>query len=389
MRKNKTELVKRFITNDIERISNEVKQHIMAFNLLEITGMKMQEIKHSNILLWMFGANQHKLGYKIFEIFLKKIMKKNVNTNFERLKQYVNLCTKNIKFYREKDNIDLLAVDYSNKVVIVIENKIYAKERDSGDDGGQLKKYFDFINHEYKNFDKFFIYLTLDEKMPSAQKNQDIWLVASYIMIGESIEDILKEEIDSNETILILQSYVDLLKRKNIMEDKKLKELCETIWDNQDYANAIDIINQYRMSKLDKLYNNLYKKFLAWNEAESNYWIKTKMSEELYKTLINKSWNNESDVILFDLCIHKDKNEIWFGYVHSKNILNTNQVLQQLYFDLFQKKSKFTSQTLKIKIHEDDIKEQSLDELTEKYLDEFQKEIQKFESAISKVLKEK
>ena len=70
---------------------------------------------------------------------------------------------KDIIIYREKDNIDLLIVDEANKVLFVIENKVFASERTFGDDGGQLQKYEDIVNHKYsKEYRKYFIFLTID-----------------------------------------------------------------------------------------------------------------------------------------------------------------------------------------------------------------------------------
>jgi hypothetical protein len=377
-------LVNKFISNDMKKISDNIKQQLMAFNLLEITGMGNQEIKHSNILFWMFGANEHNLKYKIFEAFLKKVIDNNDNTNLENLKSYVNLPKENITFYREKANIDLLAVDHKNKVVIVIENKIYAKERDNGRDGGQLKKYFDFIKNEYKSYKQFFIYLTIDKEMPS-EDNQEIWLTSSHSMIGECVEEILKEKNDSNETILILKSYVDLLKRKNIMADKNLQKLCEEIWENPDYADAIDIINRYRTTNLDKLYQNLYKEFLEENKNESEYYIKTQVSELLYSKILNESWAKSKEII-FDLCIEKGKDYIWFGYVHHIDRFEETPILKELYIELYGKNSKPTKQKRKIMILENEIKNDQLEELTKKYILKFRNEILKFENIVTKIL---
>ena len=113
----------------IKDILDKIKNSVMNFNILEITGMGSQEIKHSNILAWMFSNSEHNLEYKILEGFLKKVVDANeINETTTFLKHYIYLPKndKNITIYREKDNIDLLIVDNANKVVIAIENKVYA-----------------------------------------------------------------------------------------------------------------------------------------------------------------------------------------------------------------------------------------------------------------------
>ncbi|MBD3842951.1 MAG: PD-(D/E)XK nuclease family protein [Campylobacterales bacterium] len=154
-------IIEDFIFDDsVQDTLEKINSSVMNFNILEITGMGSQEIKHSNILSWMFSDSEHNLEYKILEGFLKKVIEANEvdeSTNF--LKHYVYLPNKkrNITIYREKDNIDLLIVDDANKVVIAIENKVYASERADGEDGGQLQKYFDIVNDKYKNFEnKYF-----------------------------------------------------------------------------------------------------------------------------------------------------------------------------------------------------------------------------------------
>ena len=148
--------IKSFIFDDeVQKLFEDINNNVLDFNILEITGMGSQEIKHSNILGWMFSDSEHNLECKILEGFLKKVIEANEvdeTTNF--LKHYVYLPNKkrNITIYREKDNIDLLIVDDTNKVVIAIENKVYASERADGEDGGQLQKYFDIVNDKYKDF---------------------------------------------------------------------------------------------------------------------------------------------------------------------------------------------------------------------------------------------
>jgi len=58
------------------KLSN-INDNIMDFNILEITGMGAQEIKHSNILGWLFDDCEHNLEYEILDNFLKKVISDN------------------------------------------------------------------------------------------------------------------------------------------------------------------------------------------------------------------------------------------------------------------------------------------------------------------------
>ena len=122
-------LIKSFIFDDeVQKLFEDINNNVLDFNILEITGMGNQEIKHSNILGWLFSDAEHNLEYKILESFLKKIIALN---EIENLQDYLYLSKhrKDIVIYREKDNIDLLIVDDANKVLFAIENKVFAGER--------------------------------------------------------------------------------------------------------------------------------------------------------------------------------------------------------------------------------------------------------------------
>lgn len=68
-------LLEDFIFDDnVQDALDKIKNSVMNFNILEIIGMGSEEIKHSNILAWMFSDSEHNLEYKILEDFLKKII---------------------------------------------------------------------------------------------------------------------------------------------------------------------------------------------------------------------------------------------------------------------------------------------------------------------------
>jgi len=273
------ELIKYFIFSDkLQKELAEINNNLMDFNILEITGMGVQEIKHSNILGWIFDDSEHNLEYKILEEFLKKVILKNQNNKeIEKLKEYIYLSHKqDLKIYREKDNIDLLIVDEKNKVVITIENKIFATERENGDDGGQLKKYEEKINYEYLNYHKIFIFLTINLEEPS----QGNWLKANHQMVTDTIEEIIKNSQDlSVKAKIIFESYVDLLKRKKIVENKNLKELCEKVWKKPKYKQALEVLFEYKPNK-SKLILETIKK----NDSISN--VKTIIKSNTYNFFI-------------------------------------------------------------------------------------------------------
>ena len=56
--------LKEFIFNDeVQKVFEDINNNVLDFNILEITGMGNQEIKHSNILGWLFSDAKHNLEY--------------------------------------------------------------------------------------------------------------------------------------------------------------------------------------------------------------------------------------------------------------------------------------------------------------------------------------
>ena len=251
----KITLVEDFIFNDeVQKVLTAINDRFMDFNILEITGMGTQEIKHSNILAWLFGNNEHGLEHRLLNDFLKEIIEKNKEDNKYRetisnLQKYIYLADKkkDITIYREKDNIDLLIDDKSNQVVITIENKVYAGESEN-----QLSDYEKNIGNKYKSYpekNRYFIFLTKD--LDDATNGRKLWLRANYKMITDVIGKVLTTEKDlSVKSKIVLESYVDLLKRNGVVNDQKLKELCGKIWNVKENREAFEVIMEYRPNKL-------------------------------------------------------------------------------------------------------------------------------------------
>ena len=357
-------IIENFIFDDsVQDTLEKINSSVMNFNILEITGMGSQEIKHSNILGWMFSDSEHNLECKILEGFLKKVIEANEvdeTTNF--LKHYVYLPNKkrNITIYREKDNIDLLIVDDTNKVVIAIENKVYASERADGEDGGQLQKYFDIVNDKYKDFkNKYFIYLTIDQSIPTATDNQNIWLCATHEMIGQVVEDVIESQNLLPKAEMILTSYVDLLKRRNIMADKNLEELCKKIWDKN--SKALDILFRYRTTNLDKLYDLIKIPYSFYSEESPD--IKFDAIDKIYKYVYNKERKDRENNAI-DIEIVKKSNYIWIGYWHPEIPSTNNKKLLELYKNIF--KIKPQKEKRIVMIYESDIEDLNEKQLSDK-----------------------
>jgi len=367
----KIEKIESFIFNDnVQKILMDITNNVMDFNILEITGMGTQEIKHSNLLSWLFDNNEHNLEYEILDEFLKKVLEENESTT--QLYHYLYLSDKkrDIKIYREKNDIDLLIVDNSNKILIAIENKLYAKESEY-----QLNKYERYIDKHYSDFNKYFIFLTIN----SEKASKNIWMTASHKMIIDILENILEIKEVSEKTKIIFESYIDLMKRNGIVPDEKIKELCEKIWNKKEYSEALDILIDYRVSPLKSAYEKIRSKFDFLDE--SNY-LRLESISKLYSEKLGKNWEDEEDTI-FDIILsyNPGKNDyIWLGYHHPDLACQSIEFQEFCNKKIKNKKSNEWDQILKYK------KEDVFDKGVDYIIDEISKKVEKIDNEILKEL---
>jgi hypothetical protein len=299
------ELEKFIFDDNVQEAFQMINNSILDFNILEITGMGTQEIKHSNILAWMFGDNNHELEHKILERFLVKVSEYNKNTI---LKHYVYLSNKkNINIFREQSNIDLLIEDEQNKIVIAIENKIYANES-----AGQLKKYKKYINEKYGGWKQYFIYLTIDGINPS-DENED-WLIGNYKMIAASVEEVMnnKQSNLNDKTTLVLESYLDLLKRRGIVENKGIADICKDIWSKENYKKALEILFEYKPDIQIKISNYLQLKikndFNQLVTLDDSSKSEIRFYDKEFKADDEKgNWTKSKKVLIYSLKNDKDE----------------------------------------------------------------------------------
>ena len=259
--KNNLEDVRAFIYSDeLENYLIGIDKLFLPINSLEITGMGSQEIKHSNILAWIFDDNQHRLGYQVLEKFLRKTTKiqhnlrNNVNEDkLKKLRHYVYFpkASRNITVKREWKNIDLLIEDEANKVVIAIENKIDSELSD------QLRRYEKIVEEQFPEkdcWDSYFIFLTPDgldasveiEKLglPKDATIKQEWLSADYQSIYDAIKYLtsMTNQDVPEQAVMILKNYNELLIKEGVVPDNDLQELCSKIWESPVYKNALNIL---------------------------------------------------------------------------------------------------------------------------------------------------
>jgi hypothetical protein len=218
----------------------ELSEWSNKFNLFDVLKLSRTEIRHSNMLAWLFDPNEnHGMGDRVLRALINFII---LNYKPENLDEFsmVSMDLYSFEVRREWEDIDLLIVSNDAKVAICIENKI-----DSVEHSDQLTKYKKIMESNfYENgYNIVYIYLSPDGKLPSDES----WNVMTYndillIVERESAKSKLNEQIK-----FLIENYMDVLRRE-IVEDQRLKKICAEIY--AKHKEALDLIYEHRLDEI-------------------------------------------------------------------------------------------------------------------------------------------
>lgn len=272
-----------------ELLSNERKGEALGgfldkccrFNVFRVLKLDQHEIRHSNMISWLLDPNEkHGFGIYFLSEFLRRVISKENGcwsidfNNDELMRSFI--------IRREVDYKDIEIVSDKAKVVVVVENKWNAGERESTNEKeGQLKTYQKSIlgNSRFNDFRKAFVFLTPNGIHPS-DENVGIWVTMGY---GEIVEILESEEFqkmlavdDLMEQRIFIEHYLSVLKtRSDIMKyDDEVNQKCLEIYNRN--KEVFDLVV--------RVVNN------------KKYWEVGK-ARELVKNAIDEMVNSGNDVI--------------------------------------------------------------------------------------------
>ncbi|TCI77905.1 hypothetical protein EVJ20_08075 [Exiguobacterium sp. SH0S1] len=220
---------------------NRLHQQFHQFNPLKVLRVDQYEIRHSNVLAWLFDPNEnHRLGSFFLRKVLMNLVTKPDNEDkidgFDYL-SFLHTSLSDVIVHREWSTngngaIDLLIEIPSLNVILLIENKFHSAES-----SGQLERYLTSVTTRYPKWNVLPVFLTLSGEAPS---HNAYWMLAY-----EDVLQIITQELDLNkETIAdsiydFLNFYVALLEEQ-LVEDDDTMQIAMKLY--QNYASAIHLI---------------------------------------------------------------------------------------------------------------------------------------------------
>lgn len=173
------------------------------FNIFEVLNISHLEIKHSDVLAYLFN---NKESHNLKDTFLKEFIYEveaasNIDLNLTLDDSY----TIKREYAIPKGFVDLLLISYKHKTIIVIENKIQSKERDN-----QLKKYKEHFKDKGAGYKLVFIYLTMNDEKAS----DDEYISVNYTTVIKSLERVLRYKNYSEKIEYFLEDYLSVLLKK-------------------------------------------------------------------------------------------------------------------------------------------------------------------------------
>jgi hypothetical protein len=298
--------LERFVLDNPEL--DQLEAQLSVFNVFETLGIVNAEIRHSNVLAWLFDpAQNHGLDHHVLSQFLKTIVAENRDDlgNVVPVLELELLDYSQIEIRREWENLDLLIVSNSTKLpfVVAIENKVRSKEHSK-----QLARYAATLRRAFPNHRHLKLFLTPDGALP---ESDDSWIVVTYSSVVECIEFALNRSGGNlgSSVHLFIDHYLTIL-RRYILDNEQIQDLCRRIY--AKHARALDLIFEHKPDVLSDISDHLTK----WVKANSPDLILDSAGKTVVRFTHQKmdavvpatgdGWTKSKRVLLFEFWIYYD-----------------------------------------------------------------------------------
>ena len=225
-----------FLVNnpDLERLEALVSR----FNVFEAMGVVRHELRHSDFLAFLLDPRQsHGLGPAFSKRLLQRALQAAASSIVPLTPIHIDLMDlERLSVRREWRSIDILLTDETNRLAVVIENKI-----DTTEHSNQLNRYWTVVRQQHPDWHVLGLYLTPDGDLPSHE---------GYVPIGYGIIAELVEEVGERRASMLhpdvrtLMTHYAQMLRRHIVAESEIAQLCRQIY--QKHRLALDLIFEHR-----------------------------------------------------------------------------------------------------------------------------------------------
>jgi hypothetical protein len=229
-------ILEKFVVSNSDLEELEIK--LEKFNIFEAIDVVRQEIRHTKFLAFLLDPSKNGgLG----DTFVKRVLQKAIanSANLELPITPIDLDSwdlHDVIVHPEWQNIDILILEETIKLAIIIENKIDGTESE-----GQLKRYQETVKKQFPDYNIVCLYLTPEGDIPSNEE----YIPISYGLVCEVVETLIKtkESILGPDLLILIRNYAEML-RRHIVGESEIAKLCQKIY--RKHQKALDLIFEYK-----------------------------------------------------------------------------------------------------------------------------------------------
>jgi len=198
---------------DVESLTDALNRP----NFLQALGVARAEIKHSTFLAYLLNPREQ---HALRDRFLREVLLQVRDRAYPEkpwLNGLYDLDLSGTEVYRERHNIDILLLNRSQKLAVIVENKTGAKEHDD-----QLRRYWDTVDTAYPwATNRLGIFLTIQGAKPS----DDRYIALPYSAVCRAGESLLRSAGEGipDKTMQFLGEYLSSIRREFVGDPQALK----------------------------------------------------------------------------------------------------------------------------------------------------------------------
>jgi PD-(D/E)XK nuclease superfamily len=219
---------------ELEALEAQLEQ----FNIFDALDAVRQEARHSAFLAFLLNPQQN---HGLDDILIKRLLQKALLSNRELSAPITPIdldvwSMSQIEVRREWQNIDILVLDETHELAVIIENKI-----DSTEHSDQLARYRQVVSQHYPSWRLVGLYLTREGE----EATDTSYLPLAYDTLAGLLESIVanRSSVMGVDVRTLIVHYTQML-RRYIVSESDIAKLCRRIY--RKHQRALDLIYEYR-----------------------------------------------------------------------------------------------------------------------------------------------